>query len=435
MIIRMNLFVKPYARFGTYVLLFVLWVVSSQPIAAQTEVTHSHKCKLYFRIGRAEVDLSFKDNGQRVAHFVDSLNNILDDPSNEILAVYIVGSASPEGNLQFNELLAKRRADNIRNYLIQATNIPSSLTKTYSVGIHWEELIRQLTLSEYEHREALIDIIRGQNHQADSKEIIRRLKAFRKGVCWKWMQQHLFETLRTGEASIECFIKKKTSQVVADTIYQDRVIVLRDTVFTSSDIPSADYEETLSYHRKPVVAIRSNLLLPLLNIGVDVPVDNRWSVGFDWYYPWMWRSWHKSSEMKDCFELLYGNATLRYWMGKKHRPGQENWRYRLTGHAIGLNLGWGYYDIGRDYAGHQGDFYHIGAEYNYAKALGKRKRVFLHFSLSMGYVHSIAEGYKVYDEGGHAFRTGLNKRVDWIGPTKAEVALVIPICKKIQKED
>lgn len=166
-----------------------------------------------------------------------------------------------------------------------------------------------------------------------------------------------------------------------------------------------------------------------------MPIDNRWSAALDWYYPWLWRSWHPSSEMKDCFELLFANATLRCWLGKGHQPGQTDWHRRLTGHALGLNVGWGYYDVGHDYTGHQGNFYQIGAEYSYAKALGRRKRVFLHFSLGMGYLHSIAEGYKVYEEGGHAFRTGRNKRVNWIGPTKAEVALVIPFYKRIRKED
>lgn len=34
---------------------------------------------------------------------------------------------------------------------------------------------------------------------------------------------------------------------------------------------------------KPVVALRTNLLLPLLNFGVEVPIGNRWSVGADYY--------------------------------------------------------------------------------------------------------------------------------------------------------
>ena len=412
-------------------LLVLLLFTSFLPLAAQTEVTNSNRCKFYFRVGKAEIDLSYRENGKRIALFADSLNQVLRDTSNRILAVYIDGSASPEGSHLKNELLARQRAESIRNYLLQHTNLDPAITKAYSIGINWAELVQLLEASNHRNRQALISIINSNSNFADNKQLIDQLKAIDKGASWRWMQDSLFNELRQGEALMKCLIKKRQPDTISDTIRQEK----RDTVYIAYNTPPVDYEESLPYHRKTVAAIRSNLLLPLLNIGVDVPINNRWSVALDWYYPWLWRSWHKSSEMKDCFELLDANATLRYWLGKKHQPGQANWSSRLTGHAIGLNLGWGYYDIGQNYTGYQGDFYHVGLEYSYAKALGKRKMAFLHFSLSVGYVYSIAEGYKVYDEGGHAFRTGLNKRVNWIGPTKAEVALVIPIYKKIRKED
>lgn len=431
----MNISVNTNTHIAVCLFLSTLLFFSSHKATAQTEVTNSYKCKFYFRKGKADVDLSYKENDKRFATLADSLNNILADPSNEILAVYIEGSASPEGNHLANELLARKRAENIGTYLLRHSHIDPALIKAYSIGINWAELVELLEASHHRNRQALISIINGNRHLVDNKQLINQLKTIDKGASWRWMQDSLFHKLRQGEASVECFIRKRQPRIASDTIYQEKYVFLRDTVFTALGTPPVDYEETLPYHRKTLAAIRSNLLLPLLNIGVEVPIDNRWSVALDWYYPWLWRAWHKSSEMKDCFELLFANATLRYWLGKKHEPRKENWRYRLTGHALGLNLGWGYYDIGRDYTGHQGDFYHIGAEYSYAKALGRRKRVFLHFSLGMGYVHSIAEGYKVYEEGGHAFRSGRNKRVNWIGPTKAEVALVIPIYKKILKED
>ena len=51
---------------------------------------------------------------------------------------------------------------------------------------------------------------------------------------------------------------------------------------------------------KTVIAIRSNLLLPALNVGAELPVGNRSSFAVDHYYPWAWPD--KSN--KDCFELL-----------------------------------------------------------------------------------------------------------------------------------
>ena len=282
----MNVFVKPNLHNVVCFLFYALLLVSSQRIVAQTEVTNSYKCKFYFRKGKADVDLSYKGNDKRFATFADSLNHVLNNPSNEIIAVYIEGSASPEGNHLANELLARKRAENIGTYLLRHSHIDPALIKAYSIGINWAELVQLLEASHHRNRQALISIINGNGHLVDNKQLINQLKAIDKGDSWRWMQDSLFHKLRQGEASVECFIRKRQPRIASDTIYQEKYVFLRDTVFTALGTPPADYEETLPYHRKPVAAIRSNFLLPLLNIGVAVPIDNRWSVALDWYYPW-----------------------------------------------------------------------------------------------------------------------------------------------------
>ena len=60
---------------------------------------------------------------------------------------------------------------------------------------------------------------------------------------------------------------------------------------TASDKGNVEKPADEVYDLKPVIALRSNLLLPLMNVGVQVPLGNRFSIGADWYYPFIRREW------------------------------------------------------------------------------------------------------------------------------------------------
>ena len=55
----------------------------------------------------------------------------------------------------------------------------------------------------------------------------------------------------------------------------------------------------------------------------------------------------------------------------------------------------------------------------------------MELSLGVGYIHSKAREYNVFTAGGNAFRTGVVKNVNWIGPTKATISLVLPINRRV----
>ncbi len=185
-----------------------------------------------------------------------------------------------------------------------------------------------------------------------------------------------------------------------------------------------------SMSHKPVFALRTNLLVPLLNVGVEVPLGNRWSVAADYYYPWLFRK----GNHKNCFQLLFWSAEGRYWFGKRHKRGAENFANRLKGHSVGVYAGGGYYDVERNYSGHQGTVYSAGADYLYAMPVFKGK-LNLTFSFAVGYIYSDAQGYRVREEGGRLLRKPYVKnRLHYFGPTKAGVSFVLPIGKNPKRK-
>ena len=158
--------------------------------------------------------------------------------------------------------------------------------------------------------------------------------------------------------------------------------------------------------RKLLLEARTNLLLPALNVGAELPLGNSWSIGADWYYPWLFRN----ADHRNCVQALALNLEGRYWFGRGRTPER-----RLLGHSIGLFTMAGYYDFERNYKGLQGEFATVGVDYLYALPVFKKK-MRLELSLGVGYFYSQARQYEVY--------------IRYFGPVKANVALVLPIYSK-----
>ena len=424
-----------------FILSFSLCLPALLPAMAQTEVTDTILFGFSFRQGESALDLSYRDNGRQMTRLIDSIGSIAHREGSEIVAVNVEGSASPEGSAAGNVALALRRAKDIRSRLLKASHLDGDLVKAYSLGVDRARLVELVLKSDYPRRDTIAAII-ARTHNQPADKAFARLRKLDGGAAWQWLMREVFPEMRLATASVVCYVRSIRADVPA-TDAVERVVVLRDTVYQRDTVyiaaeaaPAAAIaeEDTLPYRRKMVVALRSNLLLPLLNVGVEVPIGNRWSVGADWYYPWLWRNWHKSTEMKNCFELLMGGADVHYWLGSRHAEGEDNWKYRLSGHAVGVYGYYGYYDIGHDYKGHQGDFYNVGVDYVFSTRIGRTRLWRLEFTLGVGYIHSGATKYRVYTDGGHAFRTGINKNFNWFGPTKVGISLVIPLYKKIRKE-
>lgn len=183
--------------------------------------------------------------------------------------------------------------------------------------------------------------------------------------------------------------------------------------------------EEYSEETPVMFAVRTNLLVPALNIGAEVPIGDRWSVSADYYYPWIW----PSKKNKNCFEFLGWSAEGRYWFGKDRTA-----KDRLLGHSAGLYGAGGYYDFERNYRGQQGEFVSVGLDYTYAMPIGRKRKMNLEFTFALGYIHSWGRAYKVHGDYGPLFKDEGDIRFDYVGPTKVAVNLVVPFTGGVLNE-
>ena len=187
-----------------------------------------------------------------------------------------------------------------------------------------------------------------------------------------------------------------------------------------------------SYLRRTYVALRSNLFCPLTNIGVEVPIGNRWSVAADYYCPWIsrrqmnrWTAEHNTAS----FQVLAGLLEGRYWFGTNHTKKADP-KYRLTGHSIAVVGGWGYYDLELNRKGLQGEAWLGGVDYTYALPAFKGSINF-EFGITLGVIATHYRPYDSREEAGYLIHErGTYDNKFYFGPVKAQVAVVVPIREK-----
>ena len=406
--------------------------------------------RVYFKTGSSVLDTSFAQNAAALDAFAAGVNAILAEKGTILEAVLVETGASPEGGADLNDRLSIERARSVRSYLLSILPLNASQVKAYSVGADWEGLWKAVWNSGSEYRQKVLNAITAadvrENHTPEAQaKCIRELKAIDRGQAWAWLSKDIFPSLRAGAGTLRCIVSRPGDRVTDTVVIQhyyhgpDAEWYLEEASRRATMYAAASIREDLrkkpkgyrrdSLWRDPVVALRTNLLLPLLNIGVEVPIGNRWSVAADWYSPWLWRQWGNKiyTPQQYCFEGLGGYLEGRYWFGNDHLKYDSCRKYRLSGHSLGLIIAGGYYDLQWDWKGRQGEYGAIGIGYMYGLPLGKKGGVHLEFEIAFGYLTTGWRSYEVHEPGGRLI--GDWQDGSWKGPVplKAGFNLVVPI--------
>jgi len=178
-------------------------------------------------------------------------------------------------------------------------------------------------------------------------------------------------------------------------------------------------QQVLDWDNTPLFALKTNLLfdaVSALNIEVEIPFGNRWSVSTEYIFPWwLWEN------RQIAFEMLNFNIEGRLWIGYRA------YKKELTGWYMGLYAGGGYFDFEWKDKGYQGEFFiATGLSAGYAHTIGQSGNWRMEYGLGVGIIHI---NYREYaprfgsDGEWHLIRQSDGQHF-WLGPTKAKVSLV-----------
>jgi hypothetical protein len=188
--------------------------------------------------------------------------------------------------------------------------------------------------------------------------------------------------------------------------------------FNTDPIPQQ--KQTKTWY-KTFLAARSNLLVPGMNVGIEIPIRENWSIGLDYYYPWF-----VSAGNKWCVEMLGWFVDAKYWFtNDKTRWLPDS---RLKGHGVGIYAGLGYYDFQNATKGSQGEYVNFGVDYTYSLPVANDK-LRLEFNLGLGILKTWYRPYTPSSDYADLIKEpGVKYRsTNFVCPTMAGVSLVWPI--------
>ncbi len=388
----------------------------------------ARKFAIYYWLDRVDIDEQYLDNEWQIAQIRKYL---LISP--KIDSITVLSYASPEGVYERNVWLARKRAEAARRFIV--SNIPegSSLTgdkiRLQPVAENWEGLKQEIEANyTLQNKDRVLRILNSNVGNDTKKWRIRNLD---NGYTWHYIIVNHMPKLRLATwicVWVDPEVPVLEAMRPTEPASPLSIAALPARTFGDNQTQTSQ-QSTPEWERQMILAGRTNLLVPGLNAGVEVPIGRHVSIGADYWYPW----WLAKSN-KYCGEMLGVFMDAKYWFTGKN--GKYAWTRadKLKGHAFGVYAGAGYYDYQRLKSGYQGEYIDVGVDYTFGLPIGRRdhKWMRMEFNIGVGYIWTQARHYTPTSDYSDLIKDpGVKQRYySFFGPTRAGVSFVLPIIVK-----
>ena len=376
---------------------------------------------LFFKINSPVIYEDFQDNARTIATMREDIEATLQQEGSVPDSLLILSTASPDGGYEFNKRLAKNRAASTEKFLLEMfPQFKDAHIKVEYLEEDWDGLMQVLKAHpEFPQREEMMAVINDDN-DVQSKEY--RLRALKQG--WRYLVRNHIHALRNSSITLTVVMTPTNADdefVRGEPIVKLQSLDLPIHFEAPQKVTPLKRQPAEVKFTKTIIAARTNLLVPGLNFGVEVPIGMNWSVGVDYYYPWA-----VSAENKWCGEMLGWFIDGKYWItGEKHKWSVNS---KLKGHAVGIYGGVGYYDYQNKTDGAQGEYLDVGVDYTFALPVANDK-LRISFNIGLGLIHTLYRPYYPSSDYEDLIKEpGVKHRsTNFFGPTRASVSLVYPI--------
>lgn len=378
---------------------------------ADTVCSRDDRYFLYYDRDCVDLQEDYLDNARQMARIKRVLSL---SPRIDSIVVYVY--SSPEGTLRHNNYLARERAKVARQFILDHLPNDSVLHPEDIIlrpmGENWEGLKQEI--HDNYHRKNRNRVLKILDAKINTETKKWRLHNLDKGKTFNYIVKHHMPILRKA-TWVMVYVSRPEFQADNTHVSASMAPVSLQPI----DSVSADalFAPVASHHFK--WALKTNLLYDAMlipNLGAEFYLGHDISISANWHYAW-WNT-------RGWFWRTYGGeVSLRYWLGSqaKAKP--------LSGHHIGLYgqvLTYDFMASGTGYmSGNPGEAlfdrpsYSVGLEYGYSLPIARRLN--LDFVIGLGYLRGMHNEYRLID---NCYVWQEQKKVNYFGPTKAEVTLV-----------
>lgn len=365
---------------------------------------------IYYRFDKTDIDIDYLSNRETVTRIRYYLDNAV-----RVDSITVYSWASPEGGYPHNKWLSEQRGARAKALLLELgknrTDFTADMVKISPLAENWPGLTRMVEDYYFRpDRDKVLKVLYAKGIGEETRKW--RLQQISGGTAWRYLKRNYMKELRSA---------------VWVCVWSDSVVpvepkdVLRDTLLTQSRLaPPTEYGCACADTSKMLFALRTNMLydaVTALNIGVEVPLGEHFSVSASYLNPW-W-AWGPN-DRKYAFQVQELGFEGRYYISPV--DGQ-----RLTGWYAGVYGSSAQYDFQWDTKlCYQGEYWSAGISAGYVFSLSRN--IFLELGLNLGYLSSDYRHYQPSPDYEHLYRDPYKVgKFTFLGPTKASVTLIVPI--------
>ncbi len=347
------------------------------------------------------------DNNKVIHDAAHELMDILRNDELKLLYVYVCGSASPDGNWQFNVKLSSDRTNAAAEYLNSVTGVPLTKIHKESLNEDWDRLYELIEDSDIIYRQEILEIIRTSNWSERKQE----LKQLGGGRVWRILLDDFFPKLRCVRIAFFCQwdeskpyltapetaeVKRRDTLFIKDTAYFPKERIFHPVSHDPGGIAGLPEPAPCQVpeRMKNLIGLKTNLIcdgLGLPTLGAEFQISRKLSVDIQGT-----ASIFNIFNTSDKGTRIYGfSPEIRYWL-----DGSETMR---RGHFVGVHANGTWYktqwkngllyqngpesiwEEGGKNAGLLSPAWSTGFTYGYSLGLDKKAGWRLEFLIGVGY--------------------------------------------------
>ena len=290
--------IRLIAAFATFLLCGILDISARASCVSAIQYDTVSTSTIHFRHDRAAIDSNYLNNSTSLSAIRSALKQISAESTESIASIIIEGYSSPVGPEMYNQRLSLRRAQKVEAFLRTIPGLLDVDMILVGKGEDWSTFAEGIKAGyQRKNRSKVLKILDSDipTYKKESK-----LKALDYDqTTWHYLVRNYMTTSRHA---VTIVVVKKSRML--DILPQPAAITAKAVTSLQSGIIAADLvnpaasqptkftssTSLTSSARTPLASIRTNLLVPALNVGAELPLGNRWSVAADYYFPWIWPS-------------------------------------------------------------------------------------------------------------------------------------------------
>lgn len=165
---------------------------------------------LDFVVAKTDIRPDYMNNPRELKKITDMMAEVRNDPAVTVRSISVVGYASPEGTLAFNQALSEGRAEALLGYLLPRFDFPKALYRVEFGGENWDGLLALVKASDMQYRNEVIHILTSVPAEINLKTNTSRKKSLmslRAGDPYRYMLKEYFPQLRKAVCKIDYEVK------------------------------------------------------------------------------------------------------------------------------------------------------------------------------------------------------------------------------------